>query len=100
MSAKSKLEGEMEEKRSELRKQELSFQKKEDEVRRSYEKNRTMEKELDQGRKQISVREQEIQQLQAKYDGLIAEELKNLELSAHCLRLYVLETMQQHIFHL
>ena len=77
--AKSKLEAEMEDKRNELRKQELGFQKKEDEVRRSYEKNRSMEKELDQGRKQVAGREQEVQKLKTDYDGMIAEELKNLE---------------------
>ena len=38
-----------------------------------------MEKELEQGRKQIAGREQEIQQLKTQYDGMIAEELKNLE---------------------
>lgn len=77
--AKSKLEAEMEEKRSGLRKQELNFQKKEDEVRRSYEKNQSMEKELEKDRKQIAGREQEVQQIKIKYDGMIVEELKNLE---------------------
>ncbi len=79
LSAKSKLEGEMEEKRKELRKQELTFQKKEDENRRAYEKNRSIEKELDLGKKQVSAREQETQKLQLKYDDLISEELKSLE---------------------
>ena len=77
--AKSKLESEIEGKRTELRRHELNFQKKEDDLRSVVEKNRHAEKELEQKKMQTSLREEEVHKQKSRYDQLIAEELKNLE---------------------
>lgn len=80
IAAKAAAETEIRKKQDELQEQERRFRKKEDDLRSASEKTRDREKELERKSQEYTEKEEKIAAVKSKYEGMIAEELKQLEL--------------------
>ncbi|PIQ96605.1 MAG: ribonuclease Y [Nitrospinae bacterium CG11_big_fil_rev_8_21_14_0_20_56_8] len=81
LAAKAEMEKELKTKRDEIREVEIEYRRKDDRLRNQLEKNSDLEKEMKEKVSRLAVREKEIDSEKTRYQELVQEELKRLEMA-------------------